>query len=183
MTNIAKIADHYKEILKELDVWDDSNNGIKDTPMRVARYLNEFLNEWDGGNTDTTFESIQVDQLVVVDKIPAWSLCEHHLLPFSINVSVGYLAGSKVIGLSKIPRIIQKHCHKLQLQERIGHQIADELEEILSDSRGIAVYIEGSHTCMQARGIRSPGIMKTSVLRGVFREDQSLKDEFLLLVR
>lgn len=175
-----KIAYHFKCIL-ELLGQDVESEGLRETPERVADYYQEFILGWDTSNINSLFESIETDQMVIVQDIPFWSLCEHHCLPWWGKATIGYLTGSQVIGLSKIPRIVQKHAHKLQLQERMAHQIADELQELLTDSPGCAVLITGEHTCMQARGIRSPGRMITSVLRGAFREDQAVKEEFLLL--
>lgn len=179
--NLYEIANHCRAILNLLNQ-DLQDENLKETPLRMARYLTEFLN-YNPGNYETTFEAIQTDQLVVVKDVPFWSLCSHHTLPFLGEVSVGYLTGSKVIGLSKIPRIIQKHAHKLQLQERLAHEIADELEKVLCDSPGLGVFIKARHSCMSMRGIKSNGEMLTSVLRGSFREDKSVKDEFLSLVK
>lgn len=176
-----KIAHHVEDILRLLGQ-DVTSEGLKGTPDRVAKYYMEFLN-WEPGNTDTTFESIDTDQMVLLKDIPFWSACEHHLLPFFGHISIGYLTGKKVIGLSKLARIAQKHAHKFQLQERLAHQIADELQEIIDDSSGVAVFIKAKHSCMHARGIRSDGQMITSVLRGLFREDHNVKNEFLLLVK
>lgn len=181
MDNFDEIAFHCHEILKLLGQ-DLSDENLIDTPARMARYLIEFLN-YDPGNYETAFSAIQTDQLVIVKDIPFWSLCSHHALPFLGVVSVGYLTGSKVIGLSKIPRIVQKYAHKLQLQERLAHEIADELEKVLIDSPGLGVFIKARHSCMSMRGIKSDGEMITSVMRGNFREEQSVKEEFLLLVK
>lgn len=182
LAKTEKIAHHFKEILRLLEQ-DIDSEGLRETPLRVAKYYQEFLLGWETGKTESLFEAIQTDQMVIVKDIPFWSLCEHHVLPWWGKATVGYLTGSKVIGLSKIPRIVQKYAHKLQLQERLAHQIADDLQQLLEDSPGCAILIEGEHTCMQARGIRSPGKMIASVLRGVFREDQAVKEEFLLLTR
>lgn len=179
--NLDDISLHFREILILLKQ-DLEDENLKDTPRRMAKYLFEFLN-YDPGNYETTFEAIQTDQLVVVKEVPFWSLCSHHGLPFLGEVSVGYLTGSKVIGLSKIPRIIQKYAHKLQLQERLAHEIADELEKVLVDAPGVGVFIKARHSCMSMRGIRSNGEMITSVLRGSFRDEQSTKEEFLLLIK
>lgn len=176
------IAFHFSMILKELG-YNTSDPGLVDTPQRVARYLQEFLVNYNPGNYETVFESVTVDQMVVVKDMPFWSLCEHHALPWRGLASVGYLTGSQVLGLSKIPRIMQKYAHRLQLQERMAHQIADELEKVLYDSGGIAVFIKGEHSCMSMRGIRSEGTMITSVMRGAFMDDKSVRDEFLSLVK
>jgi GTP cyclohydrolase I len=175
-----KISVHIKELLVLLNQDLDDPN-IAGTPMRVANYLWYFLN-YDSGNKDVTFPSIQLDQMVVVKDIPAWSLCSHHMLPMRLNVSVGYISGGEVLGLSKIPRIVQTHCHKLQLQERIANDIAEEVRALLNDSKGVGVFVEGEHACMQMRGIESPGKMITSVLFGEF-QNHDVKAEFLSLVK
>lgn len=180
-SQLENIAFHCQAILRLLGQNLEDEN-LRDTPQRMARYLIEFLN-YDPGNYETAFSSIQTDQMVLVKNIPFWSLCQHHVLPCWGVVSVGYLTGSKVLGLSKIPRIVQKHAHKLQLQERLAHDIADELENILTDSPGLGVFIRAEHSCMRFRGIKSEGEMITSVLRGAFRDEQSVKEEFLLLVK
>lgn len=180
MEQLDNIAYHCQRILEFLGQ-DLEDENLKDTPMRMARYLIEFLN-YDPGNHETAFSSVTVDQLVLVKDIPFWSLCQHHLLPFGGTVSVAYLTGSKVLGLSKIPRIVQKHAHKLQLQEKLAHDIADNLEEILTDCNGVAVIIKASHLCMKMRGIKSEGDMITSVLRGQFREETSVRIEFFNLL-
>lgn len=178
---LDNIAFHCQQILRLLGQ-DLTDENLKDTPQRMARYLTEFLN-YNPGNYETSFSSVQTDQMVIVKDIPFWSICSHHLLAFFGHVSVGYLTGSKVLGLSKIPRIVQKHAHKLQLQERLAHDIADDLERVLEDSPGVGIYIKGRHSCMLMRGIRSEGEMLTSVMRNAFRDDQSTKEEFLLLVK
>ncbi len=177
---IDKMAYHCKEILDLLGQDLDDENLIE-TPRRMAKYLYEFLN-YDPGNHETAFSSIVVDQIVMVKNIPFYSICSHHILPFRGNVSVAYLTGSKVLGLSKIPRIVQKHAHKLQLQERLAHDIADDLETILVDSGGVGVIIEAEHLCMQMRGIKSDGNMVTSVLRGQFREETAVRIEFFSML-
>lgn len=176
---IEDIAFHVQMILQQLGQ-NISDENLKDTPLRVARHFYDFLN-YDPGNFETSFQAIKTDQLVIVKKIPFWSLCAHHLLFFHGEVSVGYLTGEKVIGLSKIPRIVQKHAHKLQLQEKLAHDIADELEGIL-DAKGVAIIVKAEHSCMQARGIKSEGEMITSVLRGQFRNESDLRIEFFNLL-
>lgn len=181
VTRTDVISFHFAEILKALG-YDLSDENLIDTPRRVARYLQEFLVDYQSGNMETHFDSVIVDQMVMVKEIPFWSLCQHHVLPFRGTCSIAYMTGSKVLGLSKIPRVVQKHAHKLQLQEKLAHDIADDLEKLLIDSAGVAVIIEAEHSCMQLRGIRSEGGMTTSVLRGDFREDQSVRYEFFNLL-
>ena len=167
-----------KALLREIGE-DPSREGLKDTPDRFARYCIEFI-DYEAGKVETTFESVNVDQMVVVHGIRVWSLCEHHLLPFWCDVSVGYIAKTKVIGLSKIPRICQKNAHKLQLQEKLVSDIATELSEI-TDTESVAVVARGVHTCMAMRGIKSDGIMVSSVMRGEFKQNHDTRMEFLAL--
>lgn len=175
------IADHMRSILKLLGE-DVNREGLKDTPNRIARYYLDFIH-FDFGKVDTTFESIQTDQLVILKGVPFYSLCEHHLLPFWGEISVGYLTGERVIGLSKIARIIEKCTHRFQIQERLAHEIADNLQEVLTDSPGVIVSIEAHHSCMSMRGIKKLGNMVTNVLRGEFKTNDSLKQEFLMMIK
>jgi GTP cyclohydrolase I len=151
------------------------------TPDRFARAWREFI-DYDRGNADTTFDAVEVDQMVVVRDMRVYSYCEHHLLPFWCDVSIGYITGSKVIGLSKFARIAHNIAHRLQIQERLVAQIADEVQS-LSGSPDVAVIATGVHTCMVMRGIRTDGTMTTSVMRGVFRENPSARSEILQLLR
>lgn len=163
-------------------IGEDINDlGLIDTPSRVSRFWEEFI-EYDPGNIGTTFEAIQTDQLIVVRNIKGYSLCEHHLLPFSFTAHVGYITNKRVIGLSKIPRIVQKHAHRLQLQERLTHDIAAELE-LLIEALGVGVLIRGQHTCMSMRGIQCGGDMVTSCLKGVLLANPAAKAEFLQLIQ
>lgn len=154
--------------------------GLVDTPRRVADMWVEFLGH-DPGRLGTTFEAVTVDQLVVVKGMRVWSLCEHHLLPFWCDVAVGYIAGDRVLGLSKFGRIAQKHAHRLQLQERLVHGIAQEVQGI-AGTKDIAVMATGEHLCMAMRGARMPHRMVSSVLQGRFRSDAALRAEFMAVV-
>jgi len=116
--------------------------------------------------------------MVIVSGIKVWSLCEHHLLPFWCNITIGYIAKNKVLGLSKFGRIAHKYAHQLQIQEQLVSQIADEVCSV-TDSNDVAVLAEGEHLCMTMRGIRTPAIMKSSVMRGVFRDKPEARQEFL----
>ncbi len=159
---------------------DVTRSGIVDTPKRFARFWQEFIN-YDSGNTNTAFASITTDQMVCVSGMRVWSICEHHLMPFWCDISIGYIAKDKVLGLSKFARIAHKHAHKLQLQEQLVHQIADEIESI-TGSPDVAVMGKGVHTCMVMRGIKTDGIMTSSVMRGVFYDMNRARTEFLQLV-
>ena len=159
---------------------DPEREGLRGTPERVAGFWQEFI-EYDPGNLDAIFESISTDQMVVVTGLRVWSLCEHHLLPFWCDISVGYIARDCVLGLSKFARIAHMFAHRPQIQERLVHQIADQIEE-LTCSKDVAVLASGYHTCMIMRGIRTPGTMKTTVMRGVFLKESAARQEFLTLV-
>ncbi len=159
---------------------DPGREGLQDTPRRWADWWREFI-EYDAGKTDTTFEAVSVDQMVCVSGIRVFSLCEHHLLPMWCDVAIGYITADKVLGLSKFARIAHKFAHQLQLQERLGEQIADEVSAITA-SEDVAVVVRGEHLCMSSRGIRTPGVMTTSVMRGVFRSQFETRMEFLRLI-
>jgi len=173
-----------KQIGRELLVALGENpdrEGLVDTPRRFANYWQEFI-EYEPGKVDTTFEAITTDQLVSISGIKVWSLCEHHLLPFWCNISIGYIAENKVLGLSKFARIAQKHAHKLQLQEQLVHQIADEIEQTTGSS-DVAVLGQGEHLCMITRGIKTPGLMSSSVMRGRFRTQPETRQEFFQMLK
>ncbi|MBV9231209.1 MAG: GTP cyclohydrolase I [Chloroflexi bacterium] len=159
---------------------DPDREGLRDTPRRWADWWREFI-EYDPGMTETCFASAAIDQMVCVSGIRVWSLCEHHLLPFYCDVSIGYITGEKVLGLSKFARIAHQFAHRPQLQERLGQQIADEISRIV-ETENVAVVLKGEHLCMTARGIRTPGIMTSSVMRGVFRTNSDARMEFLRLI-
>jgi GTP cyclohydrolase I len=159
---------------------DPNREGLKMTPNRFARWWKEFI-DYDPGTIETTFafESFRTDQMVVCAGVSVFSLCEHHLLPFKCEISMAYIATEHVLGLSKFARIAQKYSHRLQVQERLVHQIADEITAI-TDARDVAVLARGEHLCMQMRGIKSDGLMSTSVMRGLFRSTDA-REEFLTL--
>jgi GTP cyclohydrolase I len=159
---------------------DPERDGLRETPRRWADAWREFI-EYDPGTTETTFASVASDQLVCVSGMRVASLCEHHLLPFWCDVSIGYIPNDKVLGLSKFARIAQQFAHRLQLQERLGEQIADEIGRI-TGTQHVAVVLKGEHYCMAARGIRMPGRMTSSVMRGVFRTESQTRMEFLRLI-
>ena len=158
---------------------DPEREGLRETPRRWADTWREFI-EYEPGTTETTFASTSIDQMVCVSGLRVWSLCEHHLLPFWCDVSIGYIPDDKVLGLSKFARIAHQYAHRLQLQERLGQQIAEEITRI-TGTQNVAVVARGTHLCMAARGIKTPAIMTTSIMRGVFREKQEARMDFLRL--
>ena len=168
------------ELLAALGV-DPDAQGVRDTPARVARMFAELL-----GPTPiraTTFANDGgYDQMVVVADIAFASLCEHHLLPFLGVAHVGYLPGERIVGLSKLPRVVEHFARHLQLQERLTVQVADWLERELHP-RGVGVVLEATHLCMSVRGARQPGARtRTSALRGLMRDDPATRHEFLQLI-
>lgn len=155
--------------------------GIVETPRRWANWWREFV-QYDAGKTDTLFETTTVDQMVAVSGMRVWSLCEHHLLPFYCDVTVGYIASTHVLGLSKFARIAHDVAHRLQIQEQLVQQIADAVQE-LARTEHVAVVATGEHLCMTMRGIKTPAVMRSSVLRGAFRTDPAARAEFLTIAK
>jgi GTP cyclohydrolase I len=126
---------------------------------------------------------VEYDEMVVVKDIEFYSLCEHHLLPFYGKAHVGYLPDKKVVGLSKIPRLVDMFARRLQVQERMTQQIAALIDELVTP-RGVGVVVEAHHLCAAMRGVKKPGaIMTTSAVRGLFRSNASTRDEFMSHVR
>lgn len=168
---------------------DVNREGLKETPKRVARYFDEvfegirYTNDEIADMFNKCFEDVETGDLVVVGDIPIFSMCEHHMaLMYNMKVHVGYIPNGKVIGLSKVARIADMVSKRLQLQERIGMDIADILSKVL-DTNDIIVVIEGEHSCMTARGIKKPGTRtRTSAIRGAFSNDSDLRNEFYNLV-
>ena len=179
------IGDLYEQILKDLGE-DTTREGLLRTPYRAEKAL-RFLTS---GYTQNIEELVngalfaaENDDMVVVKDIEYYSLCEHHMLPFFGRFHVAYLPDKKIIGLSKIPRIVDVFARRLQVQERITQQIADTLMEVL-EPRGVAVVSEAQHFCMMMRGVEKQcSTTITSAMIGEFRRNKASKDEFLALIR
>ncbi|NNE10506.1 MAG: GTP cyclohydrolase I FolE [Gemmatimonadetes bacterium] len=173
------------ELLVELGE-NPERDGLKRTPVRVNRSL-RFLTEGYDRNPrqvvgDALFEE-DCDEMVMVQGIDIYSLCEHHMLPFYGQCHVAYIPNGKVVGLSKIPRVVNVFSRRLQVQERLTRQIAESLDEILNP-RGVAVVIDAYHLCMAMRGVeKQNAFTKTSALLGAFREDPNTRAEFFSLLR
>ena len=160
--------------------------GTADTPKRVANMYDELLS---GYSTDPVellngaMFDVEYDEMVVVKDIDFYSLCEHHLLPFYGKTHVGYLPNNKVIGLSKIPRMVEMFARRLQVQERMTQEIALTLDELIQPA-GIGVVVEAQHLCAAMRGVRKPNTtMTTSAVRGQFKKNSSTREEFFSHVR
>jgi GTP cyclohydrolase I len=161
---------------------DPCADGLAETPRRVATAYLELLTPQPFEPTTFLNEECY-DELVVARSIPFHSLCEHHLLPFAGVAHVGYLPGDRILGLSKLARVVDHHARDLQVQERLTVQIADWLEYQLSP-RGVGVVLEAEHSCMSLRGAAKPGAWTvTSALRGTVRDDPRTRQEFLSLTR
>jgi GTP cyclohydrolase I len=161
---------------------DLDHEGLRDTPRRVASALAELLTPTDF-NVTTFPNDESYDELVVARDIPFHSLCMHHLLPFHGVAHVGYLPGERIIGLSKLARVVELFARDLQVQERLTTQVADWLDEHLAP-KGVGVVIEAEHLCMSLRGVQKPGARTlTSALHGLVRDDARTRQEFLALAR
>lgn len=158
---------------------DPESEGLKETPKRWAKWWKEFI-EYDEGQVERVFDIGEADSIVAVSGIKVWSLCEHHLLPFSSTVNIAYIPYKTVLGLSKFARIAHSVAHKPQVQERLSQQIADRIEEV-TGSHDIAVLVDGEHLCMSMRGIKTPATMNTSVMRGLFRREAETRAEVMRL--
>jgi GTP cyclohydrolase I len=165
---------------------DSQRDGLIGTPDRIARMYDEVLG---GYKVDPVklvngaLFDVDYSEMVLVHDIEFFSMCEHHMLPFYGRVHVAYLPTDKVIGLSKIPRLVEMFARRLQVQERMTHQIAEMLAEILAP-RGVAVAVEGQHMCSMMRGVKKEHpVMFTTSFLGEFKEDRELRKEFLGLVR
>ena len=181
MRNIESLT---KSLLKELGE-DPKREGLIKTPLRVAKaweYLSQGYNQNVEKLINNAIFSENYDQMVVVKDIEFYSMCEHHLLPFFGHAHIAYIPNGKIIGLSKIPRLVDMFARRLQVQERMTQEIANSLNDALNPS-GVAIIIEAQHMCMQMRGVeKKKSYMSTSSMVGIFREDQKTREEFLNLI-
>jgi GTP cyclohydrolase IA len=183
--NLDRIANAYRELLDAIGE-DLDRDGLRRTPARAARAM-EFLTQ--GYRQDleeiingAVFES-SASEIILVKDIELYSLCEHHLLPFIGRAHVAYIPSGKVIGLSKVARIVDVFARRLQIQENLTTQIAESLMRCLEPS-GVAVVVEAKHLCMMMRGVeKQNSVMKTSCLLGVFKDDARTRSEFLSLLK
>ena len=179
-----KVEDAVKGILKEIGE-DPEREGLKNTPDRVMRLYKEITSGYTEDPKDIingAIYNIDYDEMVIVKDIEFYSLCEHHMLPFFGKAQVAYIPKKKVIGLSKIPRIVEVYARRLQVQERMTVQIANFLNDTLKP-KGVAVVVNGYHLCMAMRGVRkSDANMLTSSMLGAFRNDERTRSEFLSLI-
>lgn len=183
MTDVATITAAYKTILRVLG--QDDRDGTTATPARAARAIVEMTSGYhvDVDGLFTTFESDGYDEMIVVRDIPFVSLCEHHMLPFTGTAAIAYVPNGKIVGLSKLARLVEAFARRLQVQERMTVQIADALDDHLHPL-GSLVHVQAEHSCMSCRGVRTHGVTAvTSSVRGIIRDKPEARAEALALIR
>ena len=179
------MQDLIRTLLKELGE-DPEREGLEETPRRVERAF-RFLTGGYKADVDQVLNNalftVDYSEMVIVKDIDFYSLCEHHLLPFFGRCHVAYIPNGKVIGLSKVPRLVDVFARRLQVQERMTSQIAETIEKKI-DPLGVGVIMQGTHLCMAMRGVeKQHSIAVTSAMHGVFREDPRTRSEFLSLIQ
>jgi len=181
---ILQIEDLVRELLIAIGE-DPQREGLIKTPQRIAEMYAELTSGYRISPEEVlngAIFSVKYDEMVLIKDIEFYSLCEHHMLPFFGKVHVGYIPDGKVIGFSKIPRIVDVFAHRLQLQERMTEQIANFLMEAIKP-QGVGVVVEGFHLCMAMRGVKKQDArMVTSAMKGIFRRDARTRAEFLELI-
>ncbi|RVT90472.1 GTP cyclohydrolase I FolE [Sphingomonas crocodyli] len=183
------VPDDVQDAIRTLIRWsgdDPSREGLVDTPARVARAWREYCQgtkEDPSRHLSRTFEEVGgYDDIILLRAIPFQSHCEHHMAPIIGHAHIAYLPRNRVVGISKLARVLQGYARRLQIQERLTAEIADCIWNHL-EPVGVAVVIEASHACMTARGVRTPGVsMTTSRMMGVFRDDERSRKEVLSLM-
>jgi GTP cyclohydrolase I len=165
---------------------DPNREGLIKTPLRVAKAWTYFSQGYSSNLDEVINGAIfneECSDMVVVRDIEFYSMCEHHMIPFFGRAHVGYLPSGKVIGLSKVPRIVDMYARRLQVQERLTHQVANTLDKVL-DPVGVAVVMEGRHLCMQMRGVaKQNSLASTSAMLGQFRKSSETRAEFLSIIQ
>ena len=184
MKNYDKLKKLTLSLLEEIGE-DPTREGLLKTPTRVAKAWGFFSKGYDENLDEVINDAVfheNAKDMVIVRDIEFFSLCEHHLLPFFGKAHVGYIPNGKVIGLSKIPRIIDMFARRLQVQERLTHQIAEAIQDVLNPI-GVAVVMEGVHMCMQMRGVeKQNSFASTSSMLGHFRKSAETRAEFLSII-
>jgi len=182
--DIERIQRAMREVIEAVGE-DPEREGLRDTPERVARMYTELFEGLRIDPKELLSVGFEVghDEMVILKDIPFYSVCEHHFMPFHGVAAIGYIPDGRIVGLSKLARLVDAYAHRPQVQEQLTGQIADTLMDALRPD-GVAVVIEAEHLCMTARGVKKPGSrMVTSATRGTFRKSEVTRAEFLLLVR
>jgi len=178
-----KIEQLIRELIKEIGE-DPSREGLRDTPERVARSFKKLYGgyEEDPKKLITAFDNEGYNEMLIAKDIDFYSVCEHHMLPFFGKAYVGYIPAGKIIGLSKMPRIVEMYSRRLQNQERLTKQVADTLNDLLKP-KGVGVVLKAEHLCMKARGVEKQNCeIVTSSFTGLFIKDDRTRSEFLNLI-
>jgi len=179
--NISEVQSAVRQILLAIGE-DPDREGLKRTPERIARMYAELLSGYQMDPVTVVNDAlfnVKYDEMVIVRDIEFYSLCEHHMLPFMGRVHVAYIPDGKVLGLSKIPRVVDLYAHRLQVQERMTRQIADFIRDLLHP-QGVAVVVEALHLCMSMRGVQKHNArLTTSAMHGAFRANLATRQEFL----
>lgn len=179
------MQEHIVELLKYIGE-DPEREGLIDTPKRILKSYDELYAGYKQNPKEilgTVFEDGACDEMVILKDIEFYSMCEHHQLPFFGKISIGYIPNGKVVGVSKLARLVEVFARRMQIQERLTSQIADTLNEVL-EPKGVMVICEAQHLCMVSRGVKKQNSkMITSAIRGVFKEKQEARNEFLQLIR
>lgn len=179
------MEDTYKTLIEKIGE-DPAREGLRATPARAAKAMGFLTSGYEKTAEEVLGDALfssQSDEMVVVKNIELYSLCEHHILPFFGTCHIGYIPNGKVIGLSKMARIVEVFARRLQIQEHLTMQIAESVQE-LSMARGVGVVIQAKHLCMMMRGVEKQNSeMTTSCMLGVFRSDSQTRSEFLTLIK
>ncbi|MBP9718642.1 GTP cyclohydrolase I FolE [Candidatus Gracilibacteria bacterium] len=163
---------------------DINREGLVKTPERVARSFEKIFSGYKKKPSDvlTTFTAENYDEMIVMKDIEFYSTCEHHILPFFGRAHIGYIPNGKIVGLSKLPRLVEVFARRLQNQERLTHQIAEALTELIAP-RGVGVVLQAKHLCVMARGVEKQGSeVLTSAMLGLFKKNLNTRSEFLKLI-
>ena len=180
---MSELESLYQKVLSELGE-DTSREGLLDTPKRAAKAMKFLTSGYETAISEVVNNAVfssDNDEMVVVQGIEFYSLCEHHVLPFIGRCHIGYLPDGKVLGLSKFARIVDMFARRLQIQENLTKQIAEAVQEV-TGCRGVGVIVEAQHMCMMMRGVQKQNsMMRTSVMLGAFREQQATREEFMRL--
>lgn len=184
MQTLDTLANNYTSIIEQLGE-DPNREGLRNTPMRAAKAMH-FLTQGYKQKLETivngaVFDST-TDEMVIVQNIELYSMCEHHMLPFIGKAHIAYLPNGRVLGLSKFARIVDMYARRLQIQETLTRQIAEAVLDV-TNARGVAVMLEAQHMCMMMRGVeKQNSVMRTSQMLGYFRKSQATRTEFLMLI-
>lgn len=178
----SDIAAGWSTVIKALG-YDANNAHLKDTPMRVARFMSEWHTEGQAPPTMTVFPDGKYDEMIVVGGISFYSMCAHHGLPFFGTAAIGYIPNGRIVGLSKLARVVDYYARRFQVQEKLTGQVAQFLEDKIQPL-GVGVVLRAEHLCMSMRGIQRPGHHTvTSDMRGVMRSKPEARAEFLAMLK